>query len=446
MRLRVPGSIGAISALLFAQATLLATPVAAAAPALVVTADMPSAVPAGHNWGFDDFFPRALTVAQGTTIGFAIEGFHTATLLPAGVSADQDYATGGFAASDAEDTTPNANGTTHSQFVVPNVLPVGSPAGCGTTATPCTFDGTGVVSSGAPLAGPPSGPFVVNVTAAPGDYVFHCRIHPHMTATLHVVAAGDSSATTPAQLTAAVQAQVATDVTNGKTAEAAANAAGVTHNADGTNTWHLTVGTSSTDGFTVILEMLPEKLTIRPGDSVTWTPRGLNEVHTVTFPTDLHSDQVPLCENGASDTPATPTVVPPTGPGDFKCAAGPVEIEAGGGNGVSTITKPATVSDSGVVSGTTTDFGVPTSAFLPAWTAHFSGAVAGTYTYLCQIHEGMVGTIVVAAAPATPPPTSTDPVKGSPTVPSGVLALVLLALGSAATLALLATRRARHLS
>lgn len=445
MRWRVPASLAAAGGLLLAQALTLAAPVAAAAPTLVVTADMPSAVPAGKNWGFDDFFPRALTVAQGTTIGFAIEGFHTATLLPAGKTAAQDYASGGFAAPDADDTTPNPNGTTHSQFAVPNVLPVGAPAGCGTTTTPCTFDGTSVVSSGAPLSGPPSGPFVVDVTAPAGDYVFHCRIHPRMTATLHVVAAGSSAVTTPAQLTAAVQAQVATDVANGKTAEAAANAAGVTHNSNGTNTWHLSAGTSSTDGFTVILEMLPEKVTIRPGDSVTWTPRGLNEVHTVTFPTDLHTDQLPLCENGTTDTPAIPTVVPPTGPGDFKCTAGQLEIEAGGGNGVTTITKPTTVADSGILSGTPADFNVPTSAFLPTWTAHFTGAVAGTYTYVCQIHEGMRGTIVVAPAAAvvTPPPTSTssDAPAGTTSNRTALLLVLLVAVSGLATLGLAARRR-----
>jgi plastocyanin len=442
MHLRVLGSIGAISALLFAQLAFLAAPVAAANPTLVVTADMPSAVPAGHNWSFDDFFPRALTVKQGTTIGFAIEGFHTATLLPAGVTAAQDIASHGFATTDAEDTAPNVNGTTHSQFAILNVLPKGAPAGCGTAATPCTFDGTSVVSSGAPLSGPPSGPFVVKVTAALGSYIFHCRIHPKMSATLNVVAKADPSATTPAQLSAAVTAQVATDVAAGHAAEGAANAAGVTHNANGTNTWHLSAGTSSPDGHTVILEMLPEKVTIRRGDTVTWTPKGLNEVHTVTFPTDPHTDQVPLCENGTTDKPAIPTVIPPTGPGDFKCAVGPVEIEAGGGNGVTTITKPTTVSDSGIISGTTADFSLPATALLPTWTVHFTGAVAGTYTYVCQIHQGMQGTIVVAAAvTVTPPPTSTDTVPRPGSGPTALLALVILLLATVAATAVLATRR-----
>src|SRR5689334_18341549 len=74
--------------------------VLAAGPPLTITADMPSAVPAGHNWGFNDFFPRAVSVPTGATIQFAIEGFHTATLLPGGVTAAADDLSAGIVTSD----------------------------------------------------------------------------------------------------------------------------------------------------------------------------------------------------------------------------------------------------------------------------------------------------------------------------------------------------------
>jgi plastocyanin len=74
-----------------------------------------------------------------------------------------------------------------------------------------------------------------------------------------------------------------------------------------------------------------------------------------------------------------------------------VEIEFGGGNGVSTVTSPSTISDSGIV--TTSAFrravGLPRSAVLKSWSVSFTGATPGTYTYLCQIHAGMAATITV---------------------------------------------------
>jgi plastocyanin len=439
--LRTLGSLLAAGALAVGQLSLAAIPVAAAAPSLVVTADQPAAVPAGHNWAFNDFFPRSLTVTQGTTIGFMIEGFHTATLLPAGVTAAQDNATAGIAQADPDDTSPNPNGTTHSAFSMAALSP--APAtGCGTDASPCTFDGTSAVSSGAPLAAPPTAPFDVTITAAPGTYVFHCRIHPQMNATLTVVAPG-GTATTPAELTAAVQSQIASDVAAGTTAENAANAAGKSQNPDGSTHWTLTAGTQSPDGYTVVLEMLPENVDIKSGDTVTWHSIGINEPHTVTFPKDLFTDQVPLCESGTVDVPAVPTVNPPTGPQDFACGSGPAdEIEIAPGNGVSTVTSPTTVSDSGLLTapGGAEAFGLPASASLTSWTVKFTGAVAGTYTYICQIHgPAMHGTLTIAAATPTPTPTPTvtlPPTSTAPLAPasgaagvSGAIWLLVASLG-----------------
>jgi hypothetical protein len=131
---------------------------------------------------------------------------------------------------------------------------------------------------------------------------------------------------------------------------------------------------------------------------VTWVSRATNEPHTVTFPTDLHTDMVALCENGGTDTPAVPTVIPPTGLGDFSCNGGPPdEVEFDGGNGVSRVTSRATVSDSGVIASSAeiAGFGLPSTAARSRWTVSFVGATRTTYRYLCQIHAGMVGTIAV---------------------------------------------------
>ena len=144
--------------------------------------------------------------------------------------------------------------------------------------------------------------------------------------------------------------------------------------------------------------MLPTRVTIKRGDTVVWRPIDVNEIHTVTFPHELHSDMVALCEGpGGTDIPATPTVIP-TGPFDFACGKGPPdEVEFGGGNGVQHVVSAKTVSDSGIIGYRTAaaGYGVPANAIRRSWVVSFAGAFRGTYKYLCQIHEGMVGTIVV---------------------------------------------------
>ena len=114
--MRVPRWARMLAVLFLAAPLLGPSQVLAADPPLTITADMPSAVPAGHNWGFDDFFPRTLSVPTGATIQFAIEGFHTATLLPAGVTAAADSLAAGLVTNDADDSGTNPNGTTHSEF------------------------------------------------------------------------------------------------------------------------------------------------------------------------------------------------------------------------------------------------------------------------------------------------------------------------------------------
>jgi plastocyanin len=397
--MRVPNwkPVALTMALVAGQGIALAPPVAADTGPIVISADMPAAVPAGHMWSFNDFFPRHLSVTQGQTIGFAIQGFHTATLLPAGVSAAQDLRQNGIATAD-DDVALNPNGTSHAAINFPAVMPTSF--ACGGAANPCAFDGTAVVSSGAPLGGPPAGPFMVTINAAPGTYAFDCRIHPGMKGHLEVVPP-DAQATSPDQVAAAVARQVRQDVKAGLKAEKRATDGASWQHQDGTTTWFVSPGVQSPDRHVAVLEFLPRNIDIKPGDNVVWRMVESNEPHTVTFPTDLHTDQVPLCEvpGGAPDSPAFPTVFPPAGPQDFGCSpgTGPVEFEFGGGNGVSAVTSPSTQSDSGLMGSRrlAKSFGLPRSAVVTRWSVSFAGATPGTYTYVCQIHDGMEGTVTV---------------------------------------------------
>jgi len=372
---------------------VMATPAAAATGPATVTADMPSAVPAGHLWSFNDFFPRTVTVRTGSDLQFINEGFHTFTVLPAGDTAKADALANGITVDDTDDTGLNPNGTTHSKLNLPALGPTS--LACGPVPAPaCDFNGTSVVSSGAPLAGPPA-PFVVHVTANPGTYVFVCRIHAGMTGKLKVLTA-TASVPNAAQVDKQVARQIRQDLHGAWVADRQANRDAVKQNGDGTRTLHVTAGTSSHDGKVALLEFFPRVLDAKPGDTVVFKPKSPNEPHTVTFPGDFGTEMVNLCEGPSGDVPF--------GPPGFSCpdhpGQGPDEVEWDGGNGVWNLTVPGpagTISDSGIVAARqwTRDVGASKTDALTKWTISLAGAAPGTYTYVCQIHDGMKASIVV---------------------------------------------------
>ena len=383
--LKVRWRAGASGAAVFLLGQLaLAAPVVAVSGPVTITADMPSAVPAGRLWSFNDFFPRTLTVPSGTDLQFINQGFHTFTILPAGLAASQDEHVNGIAIDDSDDSGLNVNGTTRSEVNLAALSPTSFT--CGSPADPCGFDGSAVVSSGAPLAGPPA-PFVVHVSAAPGSYVFLCRVHAGMTGRLNVLPA-NAKGPSASQVANQVAQQIKRDLKGAWAADQRASRLAKVSNEDGTTTWRVIAGTSSADGRVALLEFLPKAIDIEPGDKVFFVPRSPNEPHTVTFPGDLGTEFMPFCEVGTTDVPLGPT----------GCNFGPPdELELDGGNGVWQVTTPTTVSDSGIIGPRrlTSDIGLAPTAILNSWTVSFAGAQPGAYTYVCQIHDGMDATISV---------------------------------------------------
>jgi plastocyanin len=387
--IRTRWRMASAGATLFMLSQLVAAaPVVATTGPATVTADMPSAVPAGRLWSFNDFFPRTVTVRTGADLQFINQGFHTFTVLPIGAAPRPDWRTNGVGKDDTDDTTLNPNGTTKSEFNVPALSPTSST--CGSAAAPCDFNGSSTVSSGAPF-GPP-GPFVVHVSAAPGLYFFVCRVHAGMSGKLNVVAA-DAAVPSAAAVSASVAKQVKHDLAGAWIADRKANRDAITMNKDGSTTLHVTAGTSSPDGKVALLEYFPRNLDAKSGDKVVFTPKSPNEPHTVTFPGDLGTEMIAYCEAGSVDIPF--------GPPAFNCNGGPPdEIEFGGGNGVSLVTAPGptgTISDSGIIGPhqLTQRIGVRSTDILNTWTISLVGAAPGTYTYVCQIHDGMESTITV---------------------------------------------------
>ena len=204
-----------------------------------------------------------------------------------------------------------------------------------------------------------------------------------MNGSLTVVAAGSADAASPDDAASASAAQIAADTAAANATMAAKNKASHTLNSNGTSTWILNLGAETPDHKVAILEMLPAKVTIHSGDRVVWRVQGRNEPHTVTFPKDLNTDMLPQCE----------------GPGgtDVACAGPPDEVLFSSGNGVATLTSPKTVSDSGLLAAAVAlqALGLSPASGLHTWRVSFAGARKGTYTYVCQIHPGMDGSIVV---------------------------------------------------
>ncbi len=368
----------------------------AAASDFVVGVDAPP--PSGHNIEYVDYFPRSLSVATGQVIDFSWaaqispDSFHTATLLKPGESAATD--SGNF-----PPVAPDEGGEAPPLFTpflsfAPSNPPPGAPGGCGDPTTPCAFDGTTELSSGA--TGPASD-FFVRITYAPSsptNIVFHCRVHPTMQATLTVVPSA-AQASNPATLAAASAAQYTSDTDGILAAEAGANHGAYVTNPNGTHHVTITAGTSSP--FAEALEMLPRDVRVAPGDSVTWVTRTTIDIHTVTFPAGHGSDPVdpfafaPVCETSSPpDTPANPAAgapnmwCPSNNPADIEFPVDPAP------HGPTTISSPTTVATSGILG--------PTAIGLPdSYTFSFSHP--GAFHYQCRIHDFMQGTIFASPSP-----------------------------------------------
>lgn len=332
-----------------------------------------------HLFMYTDFFPRGGTsVLQGDVIDFqwstgSPDGFHTATLLKTGDTPAAVYAATAPVTPDADDGA----GTIQEN---PAIGAPTNPA-CGTVGSPCPFDGTAQLNSGAfPTA--PGNDFFVTVNATPGTTVnFICLIHPGMVGSLSVVASG---ASTTGSVTAAAVAQYATDTTEALAAEAAVTVPAATTNADGTRTWNAQAGAEGLHE--QVLEFFPKNINITAGDSVKWTSKA-HDIHTVTFPdgaasaaNDFHQF---VCEAGPPDTPAAPPPAPP--------CVNPLNFEShftGGPAGGTTLANPTTVATSGVIA----------AAPLPFPDNYtFKVAGVGNYTYQCKVHDHMSATLAAVA-------------------------------------------------
>ena len=264
----------------------------------------------------------------------------------------------------------------------------GAPGSCGSATKPCVYNGSAELSSGANGSDGKTHFFVkVNVPAGTTVNVV-CLVHRGMSASFDVVAGG-TAASTPNQVATAAADQLAADTTGALTAEAAASTPQVVNKSNGTHTVTLTAGTAT--NHVEVIEMLPRDAVVTAGDTVRWMTTTIKEIHTVTLP----QGNQPSANPDPSECEGSPDVVqngPPSGtpcgnPAKFETHLDPGPV------GPTTILSPVTVASSGLIS-------TPSAPFPTRYSFTFPNP--GTYTYQCQIHFNMTGTLIVQAPAATP--------------------------------------------
>jgi plastocyanin len=220
------------------------------------------------------------------------------------------------------------------------------------------------------IAGDPANPptYALKFVEA-GTYDFFCFIHPKMSGKVTVLepdAPNANTADTQASVDTRGEAEYGPRLAAIKTAanQLAAKGATVTTTAAGKQRHELTVGLTSEPGDDAVL-FLPGSVTVHEGDTVAWV--------------------------SSTETPHNVVFGPPAEGDPFEFPGDP---------------SGSSFSGTGRLQSPMMFGGSPTSTFEVAFPK------AGTYEYICMLHadQGMVGTVIVTAAPSpTPTPTPTTP-------------------------------------
>jgi LPXTG-motif cell wall-anchored protein len=269
------------------------------------------------------------------------------------------------------------------------------PGQIGVPAPATSFSGSGCVSSGSlwPAAATAANvlkSFTLTFPKA-GTYKYFCQYHqPAMTGTVVVQPAGSAYPPGQSSYVASADPALATAVKNGQAA-LAAQTVSTTANSDGTTTYTLNAGFGDGKSFS-LYRYGASNLTIRRGDRVTWVQNDLDDFHTVTF------------LNNGQDIPYSL----PNG------QLNPAAVAR---------TRDKSYSGTGLVN---SGLLVPASAPANVRTYSLSFPVAGTFSYVCLIHDdaGMKGTIQVDPSASLP---SVLPKTGGS--PSSAAAIGLFGLG-----------------
>ncbi|HEX2058907.1 MAG TPA: hypothetical protein VHI71_11140 [Actinomycetota bacterium] len=347
--------------------------------------------------------PETITVHHGDRITFDFKGFHTATLLPRSVGADDwlienasPRGAFGFAKTDPDDGD-NAFKDNSSGVLAPSDPTCGAPG-----QSPCNFTGDTVLSSGAPLEAGQT--FTVTVNADPGaTFWVVCLIHHHMRKRIRVVA-DPAAATAQSTIDAVTRDQLARDLDWAEATHEKYSDRRTSHEgAGGRRVWDAWAGV---DSRTVSLyAFYPTRLTIARGDVVRWRFDSLvHEDHTVSLPDPqvvfrLQFDE-PMCDPDG-DQGAGPDTPPGSDPetGDPTCPEGStlendVSHEFWGGTGNGVLSGPNDAEHSGI-RGPQAERLTPPAGGIDSFDVRF-GAASGNkpFKYFCFLHP-MEATVAV---------------------------------------------------
>jgi len=301
-----------------------------------------------ENLAYGAFFPKTVSVRPGDSVVFenrSSNDIHTVTF---GVKGDRSDSPA--LVTKAGQANPVVFGPCYTtQPATPDL--VSCPPGPAKSAAAPEFTGQGFWNSGQilfasapPEAGSKTATVKVGASVAAGSYTVTCLLHPFMQATLNVVNT-DAERLSPAQVASAADKELG---------DAKTEATGIAVPAVVPTVNGATVTASWGDRVVTVNKFTPETVSIKAGQTVTWTDGSPYMPHTVSF-------------NPPFKSPDEPNAFLPTGAksgSDF----------AGG------------VAHSGMIG---------PKPFLPVNGFSLTFTKAGTYPYLCLLHPGMAGTVHV---------------------------------------------------
>ena len=309
-----------------------------------VVVDGPSTLGA-ENIVYGAFFPKALAVRPGDTVVFDNRSSNDVHTVSFGVKADRSD----------QPVLPTKDGSENPPVFHPCFTPTAPKPDMTCPAPPATFPeyaGTGFWNSGVllptalpPEAGPKQATLKLAANIAPGPYTVFCLLHPFMEATLNVVGA-DSDRQSPAAVASAADKELG----EAKAAASAIPAPTHTPSAGGAS-----VTASWGDKAVSFNRFDPQTVSIKAGQTVTWTDASTWMPHTVSF---------------------EPHFKTPSDKGAFLPAGAKAGSKFAGGEAHSGAFGPKPI--------------FPTDTFSLTFTK------PGKYPYLCLLHPGMAGTVEVS--------------------------------------------------
>jgi plastocyanin len=331
----------------------------ALAPGLAAGATTPVAAQAGGfneplAVGFNSFYPRHLVVEQGSSVKFAVLGFHTVTFPKKGTQPVAFVVPGSALNPVTNDPAGQPywwGGATPALGINPLAA---APSG-GTKVT-----GAKTVSSG--FLGGRNPSFTVSFPKL-GTFQVRCLVHARMRGQVTVVPEGSAAADSAAEVASKSARDQAADLAAAKATAKAAK------KRTATQAVVIGPGNARQEAFA----FFPKKSTVPTGGTLTFRMAGANEVHTVSFGPSAFLDKVgkrtfegqglALDPEGAyaSDPPAATPVLTPVLHGNGFLNSGILTEPGGPGTHSFTVT-----------------FSTP-----------------GVYTYRCMIHSDMRGQVTV---------------------------------------------------